>query len=143
MLDEANDPVQLLATLRAVRSAQRLRKKQRRREAKQAALDSQRPRTDDLQPGVEVSHDSGTAGLRAEHVEVLAAEPAPVPDCAPSPESPQPAQDATNTNVVRNINVDTNDDFTVASSYLGCDNLDIGNARIAKDFPSNAGPSAS
>jgi hypothetical protein len=89
MPDEANDPVQLLATLRAVRSAQRFRKKQRRREAKQAALYSQSPRTNDLQPRVEVSHDSGTAGPRAEHVGVPAAAPAPAPDSPPATAAPR------------------------------------------------------
>ena len=68
--DEADDPAQMLASLRAIRSRARLRKKQRRREAKRAALDSQRS-ADLAQPCDELSPHSDTAGL-AEHVGVSA-----------------------------------------------------------------------
>ena len=74
---EADNPEQLLASLRAARRAQRQRKKQRRREARQAA---------NLPPPAEKAHQNfgettsaGTAGLSAEHVGAPAAAPAPVP----------------------------------------------------------------
>ena len=52
---EADDPEKLLASLRAVRRAQRLRKKQRRREAKQAAGISLRVAETPQQPQEEFS----------------------------------------------------------------------------------------
>ena len=79
MTTEADNPDQLLASLRAARRAQRQRKKQRRREAKQAARNSQDLSTE-AQHFAEPSLHSGTAGLRAEHVGVSAAVPAPVPE---------------------------------------------------------------
>ena len=78
-----DDPAHLLATLRAVRSRARVRKKQRRREAKQAARNSQDLSTE-AQHFAEPSLHSGTAGLRAEHVGVSAAVPAPVPESSPA-----------------------------------------------------------
>ena len=71
---EADSPDKLLASLRAVRRAQRLRKKQRRRDAKQAAGLSLSA-ADLPQPLADVK-DDGAAGLCAEHVGALAAVPA-------------------------------------------------------------------
>jgi hypothetical protein len=78
MVSEADNPEQLLATLRAARRAQRHRKKQRRREAKQAAI-SPPPAEDAQQNFAETLQSAGTAGQRAEHVGAPAAAPAPVP----------------------------------------------------------------
>ena len=78
--EDAGDPAQLLASLRAVRKAPRLRKKQRRREAKQAAQNAQCPAPSETQLGADVSHAAGTAGQSAELGGVHAAVPAPVPE---------------------------------------------------------------
>jgi hypothetical protein len=71
---EADNPEKLLASLRAVRRAQRLRKKQRRRDAKQAAGLSLSV-AELPQPNADVK-DDGAAGLCAEHVGAPAAAPA-------------------------------------------------------------------
>ena len=72
---EADSPELLLASLRAARRAQRLCKKQRRREAKQAAGTSQSPPSD-----VVTSMDiDGAVGLCTKHVGALVAAPAQVP----------------------------------------------------------------
>ena len=74
----------------AVRSAQRLRKKQRRREAKQAAGISPSP-ADVPQPCAETLPYAGTAGQCAEHVGAPAAVPAPAPASSSAAATPQPA----------------------------------------------------
>jgi len=76
-IDVFDDPAQLLEKLRSVRRAQRHRKKQRRREAKQAALDSP-PDATIAQHNDADSPDASTAGQRAGTGEPLAAAPAPV-----------------------------------------------------------------
>lgn len=81
---EADDPAKLLASLRAVRSAQRIRKKMRRREAKQAA-NSQLSHLGTSQLGAETPQIDGTAGHSAEHVGASAAALALVPDEASPP----------------------------------------------------------
>ena len=81
--EETGDPAKLLESLRAARRAQRLRKKQRRRVAKQAnmVVDSQ---PDDMvvdsQPGAATVRDSGTAGLSSELKGASVVAAAQVPD---------------------------------------------------------------
>jgi hypothetical protein len=72
---EADDPAELLASLRAHRRAIRARKKERRRAAKQAAA------------GAETPPPAGAAGVRADLGGGPAAKPAPAPEApaAPSP----------------------------------------------------------
>jgi hypothetical protein len=65
--------------MRVMRHAQRLRKKQRRREAKQAALNSQCPAHSDDQPCNDVSPATGAGGQRAKHVGASADVLAPAP----------------------------------------------------------------
>ena len=74
---EADNPEQLLASLRAARRAQRQRKKQRRRDARQAA--NLPPPAENAQQHFAETTSAGTAGLSAEHVGAPAAAPAPVP----------------------------------------------------------------
>ena len=78
MATEADNPEQLLASLRAARHAQRQRKKQRRREARQAA-NLPPPAEKAQRKFAETPPSAGTAGLSAEHVGAPAAAPAPVP----------------------------------------------------------------
>ena len=138
LLDEANDPVKLLATLRAVRSAQRARKKERRRAAKQAATnhDAPSPQNDDVAQSRPVaSPTEDAAGKDAESRGVSAAQPALASVAPPALQPPQQAEDATSGH--RTINSQA----SIRSSYLRGDNFEIGNARIATDFPPNGGRS--
>lgn len=75
--EETDDPEKLLASLRAVRRAQRLRKKVRRREAKQAAGTTLQPL--DPQHAAADNPDEGNAGLCAEFRGTSAVAPAPLP----------------------------------------------------------------
>ena len=132
MLDEANDPVKLLATLRAVRAAQRARKKERRRAAKQAATnhDAPSPENDDVAQSHPVaSPTEDAAGKVAESRGVSAAQPALASVAPPALQPPQQAEDATSGH------------HTIRSSYIRVDNFEVGNARIATDFSPDGGRS--
>jgi len=87
---EADNPDKLLASLRAVRRAQRLRKKQRRRDAKQAAGMSPSA-AEILQPSADVKDDDA-AGLCAEHVGAPAAVPAVPQSSSAAALAPQPKE---------------------------------------------------
>ena len=85
----SDDPAELLDKLRSVRRAQRQRKKQKRRDAKQAALDSQRLSTTAAQHDpAESGTNASTAGQGAELGGTPAAVPAPVLEESPGPASP-------------------------------------------------------
>jgi hypothetical protein len=140
LLDEANDPVKLLATLRAVRSAQRARKKERRRAAKQAATnhDAPSPQNDDVAQSRPVaSPTEDAAGKDAESRGVSAAKPALASVAPPALQPPQQAEDATSGRCPS-----INSQASIRSSYLRGSNVEeIGNARIATDFSPNGGRS--
>lgn len=96
--EEANDPAELLASLRAHRRAVRAKKKERRRTAKLAAAGAHVPPTDDVasRPAVEILESlAGAAGSCADLGGGPAAMPAQAPEAPTAPSPPLALSGAT------------------------------------------------